>query len=343
MINGFIPVHENYKELLSYQKSVIIYDVTFSFCKNFLKKGDRTIDQMVQAARSGKQNIIEGVMASGTSKETEIKLVNVARASLEELLEDYRDFLRTRNHALWEKNSNEAQYVRNLRNTLENTAKIVGFADTRPAEVVANIVICLIHQANYLLDRQLKRLEQDFLNEGGMRERMSKARIQVRNQQNPAQHSRVSECPDNGPDRPHTAAQDNPSHRSDRSYRSDRPQSNTPAPSDKTHETHTAAQGNPSHRSDRPQSNTPVPSDKPYETNTAAQGNPSHRSDRSYRSDRPQSNTPAPSDKPYETHETHEPYETHKPHETHETHTAVSGDIHQTHVNSASPKMQKSK
>jgi four helix bundle suffix protein len=279
MINGFIPVHGNYKELLSYQKSVIIYDVTFSFCKNFLKKGDRTIDQMVQAARSGKQNIIEGVMASGTSKETEIKLVNVARASLEELLEDYRDFLRTRNHALWEKNSNEAQYVRNLRNTLENTAKIVGFADTRPAEVVANIVICLIHQANYLLDRQLKRLEQDFLNEGGMRERMSKARIQVRNQQNPAQHSRVSECPDNGPDRPHTAAKDNPS----------------------------------------------------------------HRSDRSYRSDRPQSNTPAPSDKPYETHETHEPYETHKPHETHETHTAVSGDIHQTHVNSASPKMQKSK
>jgi four helix bundle suffix protein len=246
MINGFIPVHGNYKELLSYQKSVIIYDVTFSFCKNFLKKGDRTIDQMVQAARSGKQNIIEGVMASGTSKETEIKLVNVARASLEELLEDYRDFLRTRNHALWEKNSNEAQYVRNLRNSLENTAKIVGFADTRPAEVVANIVICLIHQANYLLDRQLKRLEQDFLNEGGMRERMSKARTQARNQQNPAQRSRISECPDIGPDRPRNAAKDNPSHRSDRSYRSDRPQSNTPAPSDKpyeTHKPHTAVSG----------------------------------------------------------------------------------------------------
>ena len=92
MINGFIPTHGNYKELLSYQKSEIIYDITFCFCSRFLKKNDRTIDQMIQAARSGKQNIIEGTVASGTSKETEIKLLNVARASQAELLEDYRDF-----------------------------------------------------------------------------------------------------------------------------------------------------------------------------------------------------------------------------------------------------------
>jgi four helix bundle protein len=99
MTSGFIPAHGGYRDLLSYRKSLIVYDATVQFCKRFLDKRDRTVDQMVQAARSGKQNIIEGSMASGTSKETEIKLMNVARASLEELLEDYRDFLRT-NHGL---------------------------------------------------------------------------------------------------------------------------------------------------------------------------------------------------------------------------------------------------
>ena len=110
----FIPPHGNYQELLSYQKAVVVYDLTFRFCKRFLKNGDRTIDQMVQAARSGKQNIVEGSKASGTSKEMEIKLTNVARASLEELLEDYRDFLRVRDLAIWDKDSKEAQYVRKL-------------------------------------------------------------------------------------------------------------------------------------------------------------------------------------------------------------------------------------
>jgi four helix bundle protein len=111
---GFIPVYGHYKKLISYQKSLIIYDCTFIFCKRFFNKYDRTIDQMVQAARSGKQNIIEGSMASGTSTETEIKLTNVARASLEELLEDYRDYLRTGEFLLWDKNSEKATYVRKL-------------------------------------------------------------------------------------------------------------------------------------------------------------------------------------------------------------------------------------
>src|ERR1700678_2494129 len=115
---GFIPPHGRYQELLSYQKAEVVYDLTFRFCQRFLPKGDRTIDQMVQAARSGKQNIAEGTKASGTSKEMEIKLTNVARASLEELLVDYQDFLRTRNLRLWDKNSKEAEYVRKLgRNT----------------------------------------------------------------------------------------------------------------------------------------------------------------------------------------------------------------------------------
>ena len=94
MAEQFIPLHGGYENLLSFQKARIVYDGTVRFCERFLGKGDRTRDQRIQAARSGKQNILEGSQASGTSKETELKLTNVARASLEELLEDYRDFLR---------------------------------------------------------------------------------------------------------------------------------------------------------------------------------------------------------------------------------------------------------
>ena len=114
MTSGFIPPHGGYQDLLSYRKSLIVYDATVQFCNRFLDKRDRTVDQMVQAARSGKQNIIEGSMASGTSKEMEIKLMNVARASLEELLEDYCDFLRTNDGLLWDKNSEQALFVRKL-------------------------------------------------------------------------------------------------------------------------------------------------------------------------------------------------------------------------------------
>lgn len=114
MPQNFIPPHGGYEDLLSFQKARIVYDGTVRFCERFLAKRDRTVDQMVQAARSGKQNILEGSQASGTSKEAEIKLVNVARASLEELLEDYRDFLRVRGEPAWEKNSREALFVRRL-------------------------------------------------------------------------------------------------------------------------------------------------------------------------------------------------------------------------------------
>lgn len=182
MTDRFIPAHGNYKELLSYKKSVIVYDATVCFCKRFLDKYDRTIGQMVQAARSGKQNIIEGCMASGTSKGTEIKLVNVARASLEELLEDYRDFLRTRNLKLWDKNSKEALAVRKLAYTPDESYETYqSYIENRSPETTANIIICLIHQCNYLLNRQIRRLEQDFLKEGGFRERMYKARVKQRN------------------------------------------------------------------------------------------------------------------------------------------------------------------
>jgi four helix bundle suffix protein len=178
---NFIPPHGGYEELLSFQKARIVYDATVRFCERFLQKRDRTVDQMVQAARSGKQNILEGCQASGTSKEAEIKLVNVARASLEELLEDYRDFLRVREAPLWDKNSKEARFVRRLGAAKNRSYESYRtYIETRPAPIVANILICLIHQTNYLLDQQLRQLEQAFLEEGGLRERMSRARLSSR-------------------------------------------------------------------------------------------------------------------------------------------------------------------
>jgi four helix bundle suffix protein len=214
MSEGFIPPHGGYHNLLSYRKAEIVYDATVFFCERYIDRFSRTRDQMVQAARSGKQNIVEGSMASGTSKESEIKLTNVARASLEELLEDYRDFLRTGGLRLWDKGSREAVFVRGLgrarqgqgqvhgtdgtyekpdlhrshrshgshesQNTQESYETYRPFLETRPPEIAANIIICLIHQANYLLDRQLAQLEKAFIKEGGLRERMTRVRLDER-------------------------------------------------------------------------------------------------------------------------------------------------------------------
>jgi four helix bundle suffix protein len=181
---GFIPPHGGYRDLLSYRKAVIVYDGTVRFCARFVDPRSRTTDQMIQAARSGKQNIVEASMASATSKETEIKLTNVARASLEELLEDYRDFLRTRDASIWPKDSREALYVRGLgRSRRESFETYRAFLETRPGEVCANIMHCLVHQANYLLDQQIRQLEAAFLREGGLRERMTRARLEERDRQ----------------------------------------------------------------------------------------------------------------------------------------------------------------
>ncbi len=180
--DGFLPSHGNYRELLSYRKAEILFDITFRFCERFFKKFDRTVDQMIQAARSGKQNIVEGSKASLTSTQTEIKLTNVARASLEELLVDYEDYLRVRDLRIWDKESPEAVFVRKLgRDPNETYDTYREFCESRSAEVVANIAICLNHQANYLLDRQIRRLEQDFIKEGGIRERMTAARRRSKN------------------------------------------------------------------------------------------------------------------------------------------------------------------
>jgi four helix bundle suffix protein len=182
----FIPAHGNYKDLLSYRKSEIVYDITYRFCGRFLSDRDRTVDQMIQAARSGKQNIVESSKASGTSKETEIRLLGVARASLEELLTDFCDFLRVRNLMIWHKESREAKFIRRLGSDLNATyIHYRGYCETRSAHVVANIAICTIHQTNYLLDRQLRALERDFVLDGGLKERMATARRKQRNQSSP--------------------------------------------------------------------------------------------------------------------------------------------------------------
>lgn len=184
MPEGFIPPHGGYADLLSYQKAEIVYDATVHFCNRFLDKRDRTRDQMIQAARSGKQNIIEGSMASATSTETEIKLTNVARASLEELLADYRDFLRSRNLEEWSRNHPYTARLRQLNRTpganYETFRKAVEHPD--PA-ICANAVIGLIKLTNYLLDQQIRRLEKDFLEKGGLRERMTRARLAERDKQ----------------------------------------------------------------------------------------------------------------------------------------------------------------
>ncbi len=181
--DGFIPKHGGYHNLIAYQKAEIIYDGTVYFTKRFFGKYDRTIDQMVQAARSGKQNIAEASMASATSKETEIKLTNVARASLEELKIDYEDFLRTNKLPLWDKDHRLVARLRELNkipNSNYDTFKKA--IENESPEICANSMIGLIKVVNYLLNHQIKALETAFVNEGGLRERMTKARINKRNQ-----------------------------------------------------------------------------------------------------------------------------------------------------------------
>ena len=186
---GFIPPHGGYAELHSFQKARIVYDGTVNFCERFVDRRSRTHDQMVQAARSGKQNILEGSQASGTSRETEIKLTNVARASLEELLEDYRDFLRVRGIAEWPREHSHTRRLREL-NRQPNASYATfrkGIEHPDPA-IAANVMIGLVKLTNYLLDQQLRRLERDFLKDGGFRERMTRARLATRSKNNQGHH-----------------------------------------------------------------------------------------------------------------------------------------------------------
>ncbi len=169
----------SYKELKSYQNATIIYDFSVEFCSLYIEHYSRTHDQMVQAARSGKQNIVEGSQASRTSKKTELKLLGVARSSLTELLEDYEDFLRQKSLPLWEKDSKNAKDIRSLAyrtyKSYESYKSYIG-----DKEQAANAMICLINQTNFLLDRQINSLEDKFLNAGGYTESLFKRRQEAR-------------------------------------------------------------------------------------------------------------------------------------------------------------------
>lgn len=182
MKEKFIPKHGGYKKLLSFQKAEIIYDATVYFTKKYLKN-TRTIDQMIQAARSGKQNIVEGSMGSGTSKEIELRLTGVAKASLEELLHDYRDFLRFKKLKEWRKDHAYALRLRELIRTedanYETFRKGIEHNDTW---ICVNVIIGLIKVTTYLLARQLESLEEEFLLMGGIKERMFHARRKARDE-----------------------------------------------------------------------------------------------------------------------------------------------------------------
>jgi len=192
-----IPTHGGYRRLRSFQVASLVYDASVMFCDRFVPKRSRTHDQMVQAARSGRQNIAEGSMASATSKKTELKLTNVAKASLEELLLDYEDFLRQNNLRLWAKDSPEARAVRQRFRESDGSDKSdlsdpsdrpdpCGLADAS-AEVAANTLLCLINQAIYLLKRQIAFQEKTFLDQGGFTERLYHVRSARRNRRSGGQ------------------------------------------------------------------------------------------------------------------------------------------------------------
>jgi four helix bundle suffix protein len=181
--NSFIDPHGGFRDLKSYQMAQIVYDATVAFCDRWVSRRSRTHDQMVQAARSGKQNIAEGSMASGTSKKIELKLIGIARASLEELLLDYQDFLRQRNLALRQKNHPLAQKIRKFAYASNRSYKTYRtYIESASPEIAANTLICLIHQTNFLLDRLLRQLEKQFIDRGGFTEKLYHARKHARRQ-----------------------------------------------------------------------------------------------------------------------------------------------------------------
>lgn len=184
MAETFLPPKGNYRKLIAFQKAQCIYDITYYFAHTHLQKGDRTIDQMVQAVRSGRQNIAEGSAAAATSAETEIKLINVARASLQELLLDYEDFLRVRNLIKWPADSEKAKKTRVVCSAHNDSSFYVEAIKQRTPETTANIAITLIHQTDVFLRKLLERLQSDFVKNGGIKEQMYKARINYRNSNN---------------------------------------------------------------------------------------------------------------------------------------------------------------
>ncbi|WP_297069568.1 four helix bundle suffix domain-containing protein [uncultured Duncaniella sp.] len=180
MPQPFLPQRGNYRNLIAYQKAECIYDITFFFANKFLSKGDRTVDQMIQAARSGKQNIAEGSAASTSSRESEIKLLNVARASFQELLVDYEDFLRVRGLLQWPSSDMRSIRTRQICYARNESSFYREAIQVRSPETIANIAITLIHQEDVMLRKLIEKVQQQFLQDGGIREQMTHARLEYR-------------------------------------------------------------------------------------------------------------------------------------------------------------------
>lgn len=179
-MSGFLPKGGGYRSLRVFRVTEIIYDLTMVFSKRFIRQGSRTRDQIEQAARSGRQNIAEASEASVTSKETEIKLTNVAKASLEELLLDYEDYLRHNNLNQWEKTHQRTLKLREYVKSKDFDNNPLRYAERLNDEEFCNLCITLINQATYMLRRLLERQQQQFLQTGGIKELMYNARINYR-------------------------------------------------------------------------------------------------------------------------------------------------------------------
>ncbi len=176
----FLSQRGKYKELIVYKKAECIYDITYYFIHNYINVGDRTADQMLQAARSGKQNIVEGLSASTTSRETEMRLINVAKSSYKELLEDYEDYLRVRDLELWSVDSEKAEQTRKICKEQNASAYYREAIKIRSAETIANIALVMLHQEDYLLKCLFEKLKRDFRADGGVREEFHQVRKGLR-------------------------------------------------------------------------------------------------------------------------------------------------------------------
>ena len=180
----FLPKKGNYRGLLVYQKAECLYDITFYFAHHyFVERKDRTIDQVIQAARSGKQNIAEGCAAASTSAETELKLMGVARASMKETLEDYKDYLRTRNLQEWPLDDPRTKQIQEYSKNHNRPEDYTMDIEKRSPEALCNIAITLICQYDTMMGKLIDRLQKDFVEKGGIHEQMTAARLDYRNEQ----------------------------------------------------------------------------------------------------------------------------------------------------------------
>lgn len=169
--------HRDYSKLLCYKKAVVIYDLTYLFCTRYIDKKDRTFDQMIQAARSGKQNIVEGYTDAETSYEVALKLYNIARGSFKELLEDYRDYIRTRGLTEWGLESKENSAMRRVGIEHTESEYYMRLAQTRDDRTIANMAIVLLNQEDRLLHSFIESEVERFSNTGGFREKLTTIRL----------------------------------------------------------------------------------------------------------------------------------------------------------------------